>query len=484
MARDTRSHSSAVAGRSAGPGRRSARSDTVSSEPARVAHHLAQDPLFRVRTVDGAGWIDPYTLAVVATPGDSLDPARDHLLRTRPWTHTRPRSLHDLQVGRWLHFLRTRLREEPRLRCFSRDGRWLNPFSGTWIDAQVVDRRVTPETLHRLATVLAADPLAARGRMLSVPELDRLIQQARGTAAIQRAARATGTETEVPTTRVQMPPPPAPLPAIAPPPAADDGHVTDRIVRQAAAPLPAGADPLMRARRVLERMLPTLPRIDPYRLAVHYEPQAGVGGDFYDAIVLGDGRLLLAVGDVSGHGAEAALLVTSTLKALRFIAPDEDDLVALVARLNENIAGDLLRGHYITLFAALLDPGQGTLECVCAGHHTAMLASTRRRSLLTQVGHHGMALGMDRSERFRASLRPQTIQLAPGDVLVQCTDGLFEARDLADEEFGRLRALGALVPRIEQPIENLPRSLVAAAKAFCGRPLDDDVTVLALRVGG
>ena len=481
MTRDARTYSSSVTGRTAGPGRRG---DTASSEPARVAQHLAKDPLFRVHTVDGAGWIDPYTLTVVATPGGSLEPARDHLLRTRPWTHTRPRSMHDLLIGRWLHFLRTRLREEPRLRCFSRDGRWLNPFSGTWVEAQVFDRRVTLETLQRLATALAADPQAATGHMRSVAELDGLIQQARGTAARPPARRSADAETKTLTTRIVMPPPPRPLATIAPPPAEDDGRVTDRIVRPAASPLPAGADPLMRARRVLERMLPTLPRIDPYRLAVHYEPQAAIGGDFYDAIVLEDGRLLLAVGDVAGHGAEAALLVTSTLKALRFIAADEDDLVALVARLNDNIAGDLLHGHFITLFAALLDPATGTLECVCAGHHTALLASTRRRALLTQVGHHGMALGMDRSERFRASLRPQRIQLAPGDLLVQCTDGLFEARDLADLEFGRLRAIGALMPHLDQPVENLPRSLVAAAKAFCGRSLDDDVTVLALHVGG
>lgn len=444
-----------------------------------MAQHLAQNPLFRVRTVDGSGWIDPYTLTVVATPGGSLEPARDHLLRTRPWARARPRPLDDLLLERWLHFLRTRMREEPRLRWFSRDGRWLNPFSGTWVDAGVVDRRVTLATLQRLAAALVADPAAASGKMLPVAELDRVVRQARGPTP-------SATSTAVPTARMHVPPPPAPVPTIAPPPTAmDDSRVTDRIVRQSVAPpLPAGADPLMRARRVMERMLPTLPRIDPYRLAVHYEPQAAVGGDFYDAIVLADGRLLLAVGDVSGHGTEAALLVTSTLKALRFIADDEDDLVALLARLNENIAGDLLAGNFITLFAAVLDPQTGALECVCAGHHTALLASTRRRALLSQVGHHGMALGMDRSDRFRASLRPQRIQLAPGDVLVQCTDGLFEARDLADEEFGRLRAIGALIPRLEQPVDHLPRALAAAAKAFCGRPLDDDVTILALRVEG
>jgi len=464
----TRPSSAAVAGHTQGPGRR----DTATS----LAQHLAQDPLFRVRTVDGAGWIDPYTLTVVATPGGSLEPVRDHLLRTRPWTTARPRSLRDLLVSRWLHFLRTRMREEPRLRRFGQDGRWLNPFSGTWVDAEVVDRRVTLETLQRLASALADDAQAECGQMLSPAELDRLVLRARDQAGTTRATSNPA--------RFAMPAAPARVPPIAAPlPAAEDRRITDRIVRPAGAP-PTPVDPLLKARRVVERMLPTLPRIDPYQLAVHYEPQAAIGGDLYDVIQLGDGRLLLAVGDVSGHGAEAALLMSSTLKALRFLAHDDDDLVALVARLNENIAGDLPQGHFITLFAALLDPQTGALESVCAGHHSALLASTRRRSLLTQIGHHGMALGIERGTAFRASLHPHRIQLAAGDTLVQCTDGLFEARNQADEEFGLLRAIGTLVPNLEQPVEGLPRALVAAAQAFCGRGFDDDVTVLALHVAG
>jgi serine phosphatase RsbU (regulator of sigma subunit) len=199
-----------------------------------------------------------------------------------------------------------------------------------------------------------------------------------------------------------------------------------------------------------------------------------VGGDWYDCLALADGRLLLVVGDVVGHGLEAAAVMgrlRAGLAALstRITAPGEL-LVALDGFAHTSGAGT----SYATVVCAVLDPATGELEYASAGHPPILA-----------VGPEGTPrwLGAGRSvplATFRPPHRPAgRDQLAPGSTLVLYTDGLVEGRDMPiDEGLDRLAA--TTVGLHDRPVPALSRELI---RALTSDDLEDDVAVLTVRVG-
>jgi serine phosphatase RsbU (regulator of sigma subunit) len=440
-------------------------------ERQRLREHIAKEPGFRVTTVDTLNWICPYTLLVVPSPFDPVETAVESLMERRPWTAGKPRSLAEIQVARWSLWLRERLPTEPRLRIFAEDGRWLNPFTGEWLGG--LPQAPAAALLEALTTVLTTCGPAQGGALLPPARLDELVRR-------QRAESRASDEIPAPDRRTSNPIGTSSgllRPAT--------GPATSSVFRApAAAPAPAPAPPatdLQRARTVIERMLPPIPQLEGCTLAVHYEPMQGIGGDFYDFITLGDGRWLMMMGDVSGHGPEAALVVSAGLKALRMLAPvHRDDVVGLLAALNDNLRPDLPAGHFITCWAAVLDTRKRTLVAVCAGHHPALLCSLVRPITMQQVGHKGAAIGVTSGSTLRSTLKPDHVQLRDGDLLLQFTDGLFEVHNAQGVEFGRLRCMGSCVANLEHPPATLIARMVKEIRKFAGGPLDDDLTVLAL----
>src|SRR5689334_22082564 len=102
--------------------------------PEAVINGLQSDPVYRVTTMDGTGWIDPFTGAVVPAPFGAESVARDHLVRSRSWQTGRTLPLPELLRVRWLVYLRANLEETPALRII-RQGRLLNPYTGRWHQA-------------------------------------------------------------------------------------------------------------------------------------------------------------------------------------------------------------------------------------------------------------------------------------------------------------------------------------------------------------
>ena len=109
-----------------------------------------------------------------------------------------------------------------------------------------------------------------------------------------------------------------------------------------------------KAKSVQQRLLRALPQPTGYELAAFYEPHDTVGGDFYDCVQLDENRIFFILADVSGHGVGGALIVASALKSLRYLYRETDDLVEIMARLNEDIHDDLLKEQFITAFAGIL----------------------------------------------------------------------------------------------------------------------------------
>jgi hypothetical protein len=236
---------------------------------------------------------------------------------------------------------------------------------------------------------------------------------------------------------------------------------------------------LQKAKRLQQHQLARLPTVIGYEFAVYYKGLSGVSGDFYDVGTMADGALLIVIGDVSGHGVQAAMVVTGLLKSLRALRRVHSDPVELLAQLNDEVREDVPGEQFATLFAAKLQPATGELQVVMAGHHPGFRFARASGREPVRVGEPGMALGVAPSAEFRALLRPITMRLEPGDALVQFTDGMLES-ERAGEIYGMDR-LGESVSRHARAV-SLQAFADALAKDVHDFAVDvhDDLTVFAL----
>ncbi|MHC4549958.1 MAG: SpoIIE family protein phosphatase [Planctomycetota bacterium] len=202
------------------------------------------------------------------------------------------------------------------------------------------------------------------------------------------------------------------------------------------------------------------------------------GGDYYDFFPMSDGRLRVVIADVTGHGVGPALLMATVRAALRVLRT-EPSLEKLVFQLNNLIRDDVRDGRFITLFMTDLDPKQGSLEHVGAGHTPPIWCRARDGSTHL-ISSQGPPLGILEGMEFRSGTR---LPIEQGDVVLLTTDGIIEAANDAGEQFGlaRLRSIVA---------ENAGRNAREVVEAVCdavdtfvrGRPLRDDATLVALKV--
>jgi serine phosphatase RsbU (regulator of sigma subunit) len=421
-----------------------------------VAQALQRHPSFAIFTVDGRHWIDPYTGARIPMPSGNRQAARSYLMTRRPWVRCSLNPSADLDVFRWRLYLGEQLACERRLRIFAHDGRWQNPFTGA-LTALVAPQGITDSVLQEMAALLARCPQAQGGQLL-----DRLrLEAALASQHLVAHAPAQEVPTRI-TTRITGP-------------RAVVG--TDRTAAS------TGLDSEQtRLKTSLESVLSPIPTIPGYGLALHYEPMAGVGGDFYDCTRLDDHRWFIALGDVSGHGLHSARLAVSAVTALRSILRSQHDLVAIIIRLNDVLRRACPRGHFVTLYAAILDTRLHQLAQVCAGHHPALLAGRKRSCVLERVGNRGPALGLLDSAGLSTSLRPSTTTLVGGDTVFLYTDGLTEAKNGVDAEYGVHRLMGSVIAHLESPYDLLVGNVVDDTKRFTAGVIDDDLSVLALSV--
>ncbi|MEZ5064674.1 MAG: SpoIIE family protein phosphatase [bacterium] len=230
------------------------------------------------------------------------------------------------------------------------------------------------------------------------------------------------------------------------------------------------------ARTIQRRLLPqTMPELPDFELAARQEMCDAVGGDLYDAGVLPDGRLQFLVGDVSGHGIPAALLMADALATLRGLRGSGRPPGEIVGDLDRHLLGSTEDRHYLTLFFAELDPATATVRLVSAGHPPACLVTSDRVEF---VEANGFPVGLlDMPKEYSVT----EIVLPPGSTLLVYTDGITEAargeEQFGDRQFARILAecggltAGALTERVEHEV----RSWLGDEGS------DDDLTLVALR---
>ncbi|HEV8119572.1 MAG TPA: PP2C family protein-serine/threonine phosphatase [Candidatus Polarisedimenticolia bacterium] len=241
-------------------------------------------------------------------------------------------------------------------------------------------------------------------------------------------------------------------------------------------------DEIAVARQVQLALLPSRDPAPPgWTLWSHTRPANDVGGDLIDYLEAPTpGTLGVALGDVAGKGLGAALLMAKLQASLRAVAPGCRDLGALGDRLNGILCRDGLENRFATLFylEAPEDGGPGPVRFLNAGHNPPLLV---RASGVEEVTMAGRPLGMFPDSTFAEG----TLRFDPGDLLIVYSDGLIEASDASEREFG-LERLKTLAPALrDRPPAEAGRLLVEEVDRFLGemRP-HDDLSIVLMRQGG
>lgn len=237
------------------------------------------------------------------------------------------------------------------------------------------------------------------------------------------------------------------------------------------------------AREVQQRLFPqSIPRIPGLSLAGMCRPALGVGGDYYDLIEFDDGRIGLAIGDVSGKGISAALLMASLRASLRGMTLEgHSDLAKTMSQVNRLVYEASSQNRYATFFFATYSPSACEIRYVNAGHNPPVLLKAAphdaMHALRLEVG--GLVIGL----LPLAQYEEQPVQLEPGDILLAYTDGISEAMTTADEEWGEERMIEAAHAARHGSADEILQAIFQAADEFtAGAPQHDDMTLLVMKL--
>jgi sigma-B regulation protein RsbU (phosphoserine phosphatase) len=224
------------------------------------------------------------------------------------------------------------------------------------------------------------------------------------------------------------------------------------------------------------------PEFPGYELAARSVPADEVGGDFYDFYDLGEGTLGLAIGDASGHGLPAALLVRDVVTGLRMGIEKELKVAHVFEKLNRVIHRSRLSSRFVSVFYCELER-DGNLVYVNAGHQPPILffrQQTAGKVCEVELSNGGTVIGPLPEARFQRGFA----RLHPGEVLLLLTDGILERRDKNSEFFGDERVRGLVRQHQSQSATVILERLFDAALAWGdGRPWEDDATIVVVKRG-
>jgi len=233
------------------------------------------------------------------------------------------------------------------------------------------------------------------------------------------------------------------------------------------------------AAEVQRRLLPVLPpHIPGIELASRMTPAHTVGGDYFDFIQPSDDDLDIVIADVTGKGAAAALLMSSTVTALRLGAPHARSIDRLLGAVSRILYNETDTARFVTLCYARLHPSELRLECSNAGHLPPLVVRSGRCEWL-EVG--GFPLGLFPMATYETA----TTYLRDGDVVVFYTDGLTEAENGEGEQFTRERLAHLVATHKEESANELMEQIYTSAVRFRGsEAFDDDLTLIVLKAKG
>ncbi|HEX5965349.1 MAG TPA: SpoIIE family protein phosphatase [Pyrinomonadaceae bacterium] len=231
------------------------------------------------------------------------------------------------------------------------------------------------------------------------------------------------------------------------------------------------------ASEIQQRFQPTAPpHINGYELQGISFPCYEIGGDYYDFIEREDGRLVIALGDVSGKGTAAALLMSSLHAAIHAQSASHDSLVATISAVNRYLADNIPANRFVTLFYAELDPESGSMAFLNAGHNPPLIVHAA--GTVEQLASGGLPLGIKPDAEYREG----RTQLQPGDVLVIYSDGVTEAVSPTGEEFGPTRLYEVVSRNVEASAAGIRDRIESSLTKFAqGTSAADDITLVIVK---
>ncbi|MBI4428352.1 MAG: SpoIIE family protein phosphatase [Ignavibacteriales bacterium] len=237
-------------------------------------------------------------------------------------------------------------------------------------------------------------------------------------------------------------------------------------------------DELKIAREIQQGLLPEdLPHIQGFEIAAINIPSKQVGGDYYDALARSEREFVIAIGDVSGKGTPAALLMANVQAALRTLVPIESSLPKATAQINDLTSSNTRGAKFITFFWGILDVGSRTLRYVNAGHNPPLLLRTDGSVERLEVG--GLILGIIKTQ---TPYQEGSVRFQSGDTLVMYTDGVSEAMDSEGRDFTEERLEVALKRYANLPaneiIHRVQQELETHTK---DTPQSDDITMVVIK---
>jgi serine phosphatase RsbU (regulator of sigma subunit) len=218
------------------------------------------------------------------------------------------------------------------------------------------------------------------------------------------------------------------------------------------------------------------PELQGLEIGEVYQPSArvDVGGDVYDFLELGDGRLAVVLGDVTGHGIEAAADMAMAKFVFRSLAREHPEPGDFLASANDVVVDEVATGKFITMIYLTVDAATGSVVAACAGHPSPLLVSPD--GTIRQLGVRGLALGIEPGQVYEEG----TASIEKGGALVVYTDGVIEARH--DGEFyGVERVEEVLRTRLALPAADIARAVIEDCRTFAGDLADDCALVVIKR---
>jgi len=234
---------------------------------------------------------------------------------------------------------------------------------------------------------------------------------------------------------------------------------------------------LQLAMEIQQRFQPTAPPIvSGYELQGISFPCYEIGGDYYDFIKRDDGRLVIALGDVSGKGTAAALLMSSLHASIHAQTGSHDTLVQTISAVNRYLADNIPSNRFVTLFYAELDPESGAFSFLNAGHNPPLIVHAA--GTVEQLASGGLPLGINANAEYREG----RTNLAPGDVLVIYSDGVTEAASPSGEEFGPTRLYEVVSRNVDSSAAGIRDRIESALTKFSqGTQAADDITLVIVK---
>jgi sigma-B regulation protein RsbU (phosphoserine phosphatase) len=232
-----------------------------------------------------------------------------------------------------------------------------------------------------------------------------------------------------------------------------------------------------KAREIQEGLLPKkIPQVRGLEVAGAWQPASGVGGDYYDVLKFSDTKIGICIGDVVGKGISAALLMANLQASFRAFASEEVSAGTLVGKLNDVVANNIAADKFVTFCYGTIDTTENRLTYASAGHWPPILFHKSGEGVSLREG--GPPLGIFPNRNYEDTEVP----LNSGDRLVLYTDGLTEAMDSGDQEFGERRLVELVGRNIALSAAELLAAIRKEVVGFCSGNFHDDFTLVVVAV--